>query len=103
MNARASPRKDSAASPRQVHDFIPDIRRQRVPAGGKLAQAQISAGNMQAGGSGVDATILRRNDLRIWGRGCNSRRLHSRHLREFPSAFLCWVYDISFAPKDAGM
>jgi hypothetical protein len=58
------------------HDFIPDMRRQAVPASDQLAQSQIGAGGMQTGRRGIDANIMRRIDLRKSERGCNSRRLH---------------------------
>jgi hypothetical protein len=58
------------------HDLFPDMRRQLLPRGDKLAQNQISAGSMQTWGKGVDASSLLRRSLRILGRGCSSRRLH---------------------------
>jgi hypothetical protein len=68
--------RDFSPAARDSHDRFPDIRRQAVPASGKLAQGEISAGNVQTGERTIDATVLLRGDLRFSGRGCNSRRLH---------------------------
>jgi hypothetical protein len=57
-------------------DLVSDIRRQTVPRSDKLAQAEIITGNVQTGGSGVDASCLLSGNLWILDRGCNSRRLH---------------------------
>jgi hypothetical protein len=59
---------------RYPDDPFPDIRRQAVPGRDNLAQAEISAGNVQTGGRGVNGTHLLHNGLWIWGRLCNSRR-----------------------------
>jgi hypothetical protein len=55
------------------HNPFPDSRRQPVPARDQLAQGEISAGSMQTGGRGVNATVMLHNDLRISARGCNMR------------------------------
>ena len=63
-------------APRHFRDLSSDIRRQRVPASDKLAQAEISAGSMQTGWRGVAASAMRCNNVWISGHRWNSRRLH---------------------------
>jgi len=53
----------SSAPSRQRHDLFPDIHGQHVPAGDKLAQAEISAGSMQTGGRGLAPSAMLRIDL----------------------------------------
>ncbi len=67
-------RKSAAAS--QIQDCGPDRRRQAVPARDKLLECLVSSDIVQPLASLLDASILRRNNLRSVIRVCNSRRLH---------------------------
>ena len=66
----------------QFQDSRPDRRRHAVPVCDKLSECRVSADIVQPLAPMLDATIVVQNDLRILGRGCNSRRLH----------FLCHSY-----------
>ena len=72
--------REISLAARDSNDRFPDIRRQEVPGRDQLAQGKISAGSMQTGGSGLDASAMQNNILRNLGRGCNSRRVHDRML-----------------------
>ncbi len=60
--------------PHQFHNLLPDRRCQAVPIRDKLAECRVGADIVQALASLFDASIMRINDLRNLGRGCNSGR-----------------------------
>ncbi len=64
--------RESAAS-RKIHDGGPDGRRQAVPVRDELPKCRVSADMVQPLAPMLDASVMRRNDLRNSGRGCNSR------------------------------
>ncbi len=66
-----------SAAPRNIQDADPDGRRQATPVCDQVPARRIRADVMQSLASLFDTSITPENELRNWGRGCNSRRLHS--------------------------